>query len=176
MIKDTLQFIKELFINSDVKSFDIDWFSPREVRLFVQHDNKRYCLSKIFPSEVSNYHNHPWRKEMLLIKGNAKQSISTNLNEADYNREHDTAVDNEYIDSNKFATFYHVPGDHFSIDSIYTWHKLEAVDVPAYFVMITEMPWTKGPKSPNGEVKAASNKQIKDILSVFQEYLKKLPK
>lgn len=168
------------------KSYDVDWVYPREARLWTEIETFsgtiRVTYQKFYPIDINDnnqmfidslyYHNHPWPKEMYIVKGDVKHGISTTNNPLYYMRHSNTnekIMQNDLI-NNELAVLYHGKDSYFSFDNIKTWHYLKPLyQQPVYSIMITYEPWIKGPKAPH-VIKEVSSEEINDIKKTMLEW------
>lgn len=155
--------------NNEVKTYKIDWVNPIEHRISFMLDNCRFSFSKfIFNEDKPIYfHNHPWYKEMKILKGEIIHNISFNTSyhqkELDVNNEQE----NKYLRENILSSSILGKDSVFNINSPTCFHQIVSID-DVYTVMVNLQPWFKGPKSPNETILELNNEEIKDILEIIK--------
>lgn len=176
------------------KSYNVDWVYPQEARVWTEikleplNETIRLCLQKFYPIDNEYefidkndnwydpvyYHNHPWPKEMYIVKGSVEHGISTTNNPLYYMRHTDiNERDMQYdLKNNELAVLEHAENSLFILDNIKTWHYLKPLyGNPVYSIMITYQPWIKGPKAPK-EIKEVSIKEQLDIVNTIMDWHK----
>lgn len=166
LLKDLEKNLPQLIRTGKWNSYFIDWVFPMEARIWIQINNARISLQKFYPCSRNQvyFHNHPWRKQMKLVKGVLEQGISTSYDAKDYIKTYDVDKQPPTINKNQFALMKMVPGSDFTIDSPNCWHYIMPLNnEPIYTLMITNEPWFKGPKAPVKKIKKVSKTEQEDI-------------
>lgn len=162
----------ELFKNmnwNEANSYMIDWVEPKESRLFLYSDDLRLSIQKFYPCDKKDayYHNHPWKKEMLILEGQAQHGISFYDK---INKDIDIQTDINEIIKNEISVEYIESGSYVCIDKPEMYHYIWPIDKPIYALMINYKPWFSGPKSPKN-IEQISEQDKHELLNILNKFI-----
>lgn len=168
-INDTLDKFIELFksVNwNEANSYMIDWVEPKEARLFAYFGDLRLSIQKFYPCDKHKtyYHNHPWKKEMLILSGKAEHGISFYDK---IQKDSDIQTDLNEIVKNQISVEYIEMGSYICIDKPEMYHYIWPINEPVYALMINYKPWFSGPKSPK-KIEQISIEDKQELLNIIK--------
>ena len=171
----TDQELCKIIYEAEFKSYVIDWVKPYEYRMFTDLPGDLRLSLQVFKkcnTDVVYYHNHPWYKEMKVIKGKLKHGISTSYDTLDYINEIDVHNNSNKIKQNEFSEMILSEGAIFSIKSPNAFHYMLPITDEVYCIMINKKPWFNGPKAPH-KIKEIHIEEQTRIKNVFLDKLTK---
>lgn len=155
ILKDILNDLPTLLLNSEVHTMYIDYHKPFVSRIWFQHGENRVFIHKIEPCDDSAealYHPHKWDSAMYIAKGEYEMGIGHSEN----------------TDLPKFTDCKLIlpKGTFYEMTAKDGWHYVNPIKEPCYTIMVTgKLNGREMPITPPKSFRTLSQEEVLNILS-----------
>ena len=168
--------IEYILTKKELKSLDIDYYSPRVERLYLDlPDNRRLFFHVIHKTQddFNNlYHPHPWPSCMHVLEGKYEMGLSYSENPEHYIETENNKNYNDII-KNEICKIEVNSGMYYEMLNRNGWHYVKSLSDISYSVMLIDKPWYKGNKAPY-QLKELSKDRVEEIKNKFLSFYKNL--
>ena len=143
--------------NENWQSLDVDYHPPKVERLWLQLDDLRVYLHRIYPAKIEDvlFHPHPWPSAMRILKGAYQMGIGYG--------------DREKAPPIIASTFVLPENACYEMVNINGWHYVCPVNEVAYSLMIAGRPWQGYECKSDLALQGLTDSKREEILNFFRK-------